>query len=51
MEKALMGLPANKCLAYLDDLIGAAETEEKLLQKLELVLDRFRKAKLKIHPG
>jgi hypothetical protein len=45
-----MGLPGNTCLAYLDDLIGAAESEEKLLQKLELVLDRFRKSKLKIHP-
>jgi hypothetical protein len=51
MEKALMGLPPTTCMVYLDDLIGAAETEEKLLQKLELVLDRFRKAKLKIHPG
>jgi transposase InsO family protein len=50
IEKALMGLPGNTCLAYLDDLIGAAESEEKLLQKLELVLDRFRKSKLKIHP-
>jgi hypothetical protein len=37
-------------MAYLDDLIGAAETEEVLLQKLELVLDRFRKAKLKLTP-
>jgi hypothetical protein len=51
MEKALAGLPPTTCMAYLDDLIGAAETEEVLLQKLELVLDRFRKAKLKINPG
>jgi hypothetical protein len=51
MEKALMGLPPTTCMVYLDDLIAAAETEEKLLQKLELILDRFRKAKLKLHPG
>jgi hypothetical protein len=51
MEKALVGLPPTSYMAYLDDLFGAAETPEVLLHKLELVLDRFRKAKLKIHPG
>jgi hypothetical protein len=46
MEQALVRLLPHVCMAYLDDLIGAAETPEVLLQKLELVLDRFGKAKL-----
>jgi hypothetical protein len=50
IELALVRLIPDVAMAYLDNIIGAAPNTEVLLQKFELVLDRFRKAKLKIHP-
>jgi hypothetical protein len=51
IESALVRLLPHVAMAYLNDLIGAAPNPEVLLEKLELVLDRFRKAKLKNHPA
>jgi hypothetical protein len=51
IELALVRLIPDIAMAYLHDIIGAAPNPEVILQKLELVLDRFRKAKMKIYPA
>jgi hypothetical protein len=51
MELALRGLIPETAFSYLDDITAVAETPEQLLRKLDLIFDRLRKAKLKIHPA
>jgi hypothetical protein len=51
MELALRDLITETAICYLDDIIAVAESPEQLLHKLDLIFDRLRKAKLKIHPA
>ena len=50
METALRGLQYEVCHIYLDDVIVFAKNEEELIDRLETVLDRFRRANLKLKP-
>ena len=49
MSKVLANLPQNVVCCYIDDLLVSANSEEKLLENLDLVLDRLRKAKLRLY--
>ena len=48
MELTLSGLTWKCCLVYLDDIIVYGRTFEEALQNLRSVLDRIRRAKLKL---
>ena len=51
MECVLQGLNWKICLVYLDDVIIFSPTFEMHLQHLELVLQRFREANIKLKPS
>jgi transposase InsO family protein len=51
MELALRDLIPETAICYLDDIIAVGETPQQLLRKLDLIFDRLRKAKLKVHPS
>ena len=51
MELVLSGLQWPACLIYLDDVIVYGKTFEEHLQRLSLVLQRFRQASLKLKPS
>ena len=48
MELTLSGLTWKSCLVYLDDIIVYGRDFDEAHQNLRLVLDRIRKAKLKL---
>lgn len=50
MQLVLRGLHWKICLAYVDDVVVWAKSFESHLQRLEEVLDRLRKAGLKLSP-
>lgn len=50
MEIVLAGLVGNKCLVYIDDIIIFGKTLEEHNQNLMEVLDRLRKAGLRLKP-
>lgn len=51
MELALRGLEWEHCLVYLDDVIVFGSSFEKCLANLELVLERFHSAGLRLKPS
>ena len=50
MDIVLAGLQWQVCLAFLDDIMIYSNTFELHCQRLEMVLDRLRKAHLKLKP-
>ena len=50
MESVLLGLQWQTCLAYLDDVVVFARTEEEMLARLDEVFTRLVKAGLKLKP-
>ena len=48
MNIVMAGLTYESCLVYLDDVIIFANSVEEHLERLKVVLERFRKASLKI---
>ena len=48
--EVLNGLVMNICEVYLDDVIVYAPTEELLLERLRLVLERFREKGMTLNP-
>ena len=48
MDKVIEGLEFESALAYLDDVIVFGNTIDQTLDRLLVVLERFRKAKLKL---
>ncbi|MCG8033694.1 MAG: DDE-type integrase/transposase/recombinase, partial [Candidatus Thiodiazotropha taylori] len=50
METVLSGLHWQICLIYLDDIIIIGKTFDHMIRNLDLVLDRFSKAGLKLKP-
>ncbi len=51
METVLAGLQWEKCVIYLDDVLTFSKTFSEGIDNLKLVLDRFRKANLKLKPS
>jgi len=51
MDLPMAGLNYQICLVYLDDIILMSKTVEEHLDRLKLVLDRIRKAGLKLKPS
>ncbi len=50
MELALSGLQWTTCLIYLDDVIIFASSFNEHLSRIQIILERFRKANLKLKP-
>jgi transposase InsO family protein len=50
-ERILSGLLYTVAIAYIDDTIIMANSFEEMLANLDLVLERFEKAKLKLKPS
>ena len=50
MDLVLVGLTWKVCLVYLDDIIVMANMFEQHLVRLKLVMDRLRRARLKLNP-
>jgi hypothetical protein len=51
MELVLSGLMWSACLVYIDDVIVYGRTFEECLSNLTKVLERFRRAGLKLKPA
>ena len=51
MDLVMVGLTWEICLVFLDDIIVMSKTFEQHLERLNLVLDRLRKANLKVKPS
>ena len=51
MDRVLVGLTWEVCLAFLDDIIVFSRTFEQHLERLGLVFDRLRTANLKLKPS
>lgn len=51
MDLVLSGLTWTTCLAYLDDVIVFAPSFDEMVERLSAVLDRLRKANLKLKPS
>ena len=51
MERCLVGLNLNICLAYLDDVIVFSKSFEEMLSRLEAVLQRLSEYRLKLKPS
>ena len=49
MDKVLLNLPSASC--YIDDIVIWSKTMAKHITLLSEILDRLRKAGLKVHPG
>ena len=48
MDIVLSGLNFEVCLVYIDDVILMSSTPELHLERLEMVLERFKKVNLKL---
>ena len=51
MHKVLRGLTPSSVLVYLDDILVWGKTPDDMIQKLDLVFQRFRAANLRLHPA
>ena len=51
MDLILAGLTWEVCVVYLNDVIVMADTFERHLERLKLVIDRLQKAGLKLNPA
>ena len=51
MSLVLKGLPPFVCVAYLDDCVILGRDLDEAIRNVELVLDRFRAANLKLKPS
>src|SRR5260221_11018175 len=51
MDEVLLGLNHQVCLVYLDDIILFSRSIEEHLVRFRLLLDRLRKANLKLKPS
>ena len=51
MDRVLHGLSWSTVLVYLDDVLVMAVDPDSMLQRLQEVFSRLRKANLKLHPG
>jgi len=51
MDIVLSGLYFEVCLVYIDDVILMSTTPEQHLERLEVVLERFKQANLKLKPS
>jgi hypothetical protein len=51
MQKVLRGLAPSKVLIYLDDILVMGKDPQDMFQKLDEVFQRFRGARLRIHPA
>lgn len=51
MQKVLSGLSPTSVLIYLDDVLVLGKTAADMLFKLKQVFERFRQAKLRMHPA
>ena len=51
MDLVIAGLTLEICLVILDDIIVMSKTFEQHLERLNLVLDRLRRANLKVKPS
>ena len=51
MDLVLAGLHWDVCLVYLDDIIVFSQSFKQHVQRLQLVLERLRKAGLKLSPS
>jgi hypothetical protein len=50
MDTVLKSLVPEIALVYLDDVLFYSRNPQEMVDRLALVFDRFRAAKLKIHP-
>jgi O-acetyl-ADP-ribose deacetylase (regulator of RNase III)/transposase InsO family protein len=50
MDTVLKGLIPEIVLVYLDDILVYSRNPQEMVDRLALIFDRFRAAKLKIHP-
>ena len=50
METILKGLQWSSCLVYLDDVLIFGKTQRELLERMDEVFTRLKKAGLKIKP-
>ena len=51
MDLVLSGIQWERCLVYIDDIVIMGKTFERHLQNLKLVLERLRRAGLKLKPS
>eukprot|EP00731_Ephydatia_muelleri_P038117 Em0659g1a len=51
MNLVLSGIQWERCLVYIDDIVIMGKTFERHLQNLKLVLERLRRAGLKLKPS
>jgi len=51
VDLTLSGLNFEICLVYIDDVILMSSTAEQHLERLELVLERFKRVNLKLKPS
>ena len=51
MDIVLSGLNFEVCLVYIDDVILMSTTPEQHLERLEMVLERFKQVNLKLKPS
>jgi hypothetical protein len=51
MENVLRGLQWEQCLLYMDDIIIPSKSIEQGLERLENILERLKKANLKLKPS
>ena len=51
MQKVLRGLSPTKCLIYLDDILVMGKDAADMNDKLQEIFQRFREARLRIHPA
>ena len=51
MDLVLSGIQCERCLVYIDDIVIMGKTFERHLQNLKLVLERLRRAGLKLKPS
>ena len=51
MQIVLAGLTPDCCVGYMDDILVLGDTFPKHLENLEIVLERLRKANLKLKPS
>ena len=51
MDRLLAGIPRQRCLVYLDDILAHGSSFQMALESLRLVLQRVAAAGLKLHPN